>query len=142
MISADVVSDMQTLENHISSLSSTTHLMSGALRSGTTTPDPLRPLLDGRTSEIKGKASWCWKCKIERGWQKMDRFFIGAAGMACFICCGYDIEDDGSVSYSDNGAVFNPFNSGLRGVAGVSHRPSISLAPRRVVLEQTPEVTF
>lgn len=142
MIPAGLVTDMQTLENHISSVSSTTHLMSGALRPGTTAPDPCRPLLDGRTSEINEKVSWCWKCKIERGWQKMDRFFIGAAGMACFICCGYDIEDDGSISYSDNGAVFNPFNSGLRGEAGMFHRPSISLAPRKVALDETPEVAF
>jgi hypothetical protein len=30
----------------------------------------------------------------------------------------------------------------LRGEAGMFHRPSISLAPRKVALDETPEVAF
>ena len=101
--------------------------------------------MDTRLAAAKERAPFCWKCKAENTLEALDRLWIESLGFLCFICCGFEVEEERSetgstsVAFSDNGASFNPFTSGLRGGAGTSGHLR---APRKVVLEQKPVVTF
>ena len=106
------------------SVTSTTFLMSGALRA----PTPPLPVHETELPEATN-AKWCWRCTLRSAVGKLDDWWMKCAGCICFVCCGFDIDDDGNVS------------------GGRSHSPNMRRrygsemsGPRMVVLNQTPAV--
>ncbi|KAK2629835.1 hypothetical protein QTJ16_000655 [Diplocarpon rosae] len=78
------------------SISSTRYLMSGALRAPTPpppgTPDP-QP--EGDSPTLETKKDWCWKCGVRSVLVRLDRWWLGTEGILCFVCCGFDVDEDG-----------------------------------------------
>ncbi|KAH7397524.1 hypothetical protein BKA64DRAFT_38638 [Cadophora sp. MPI-SDFR-AT-0126] len=117
---------LEPLRDRPASVTSTTYLMSGALRA------PIRstPVLESELPELT-KEKWCWKCTLQSAVGKLDDWWMKSAGCVCFVCCGFDIDEDGNVSngtsHQYNGAMRRGYGSEMSG-------------PRMVVLNQTPAV--
>jgi hypothetical protein len=115
------------------SLSSTAHLLARIGRSSSPTPSSFDPTSPGSTASTK--ETWCWKCSVEKGINKIDHWWMQSTSCMCIVCFGVDVDDDMS----------------LRQSAGVAHAsrhevpgglPGQEIVrPRRVVLEHTPVVT-
>jgi len=75
----------------------------------------------------KQKEIVCWKCRIERVFEKVDNFWKRSTHFLCFICCGFDTNDDMTLGPSSEYGVFGGYRGGNE-----------MNAPRRVILEQTP----
>ncbi|PVH79705.1 hypothetical protein DL98DRAFT_655276 [Cadophora sp. DSE1049] len=108
------------------SVTSTTYLMTGALRAPTPPPPALEPELPELTKE-----KWCWKCTLLTAVGKLDDWWMKSAGCMCFVCCGFDIDEDGNVSSGTS----HQYSGTMRGGYG-----SEMSGPRMVVLNQTPAV--
>lgn len=108
------------------SVTSTTFLMSGGLRAPSPPPHVPAP----KIPELK-KEKWCWKCAVQIVFDKLDDWWMKSAGCVCFVCCGFDIDDEGNVSTS----TIHSYNATLRGGYG-----DAMSGPRMVVLNQTPAV--
>ena len=122
----------------MASLSSTAHLMSGALplaaESGPTLPiidsPDLRDSLTIRadTSE-NGSAKKierfipCWKCMVE--WA--TRLWVQTTSCLCFMCCGFECDDESVV-----------YPAGYGYANGSGYFDNQEVEGRRTVLEQTP----
>jgi hypothetical protein len=115
------------------SYSSTAHLMSGISRSSA--PTPSSPVPIGTGNKTSPKESWCWKCSVEKGINKIDHWWMQSANCMCIVCFGVDIDDDMSLHHSDSAA-----HSSHRDMPGGIFGQEI-VGPRRVVLEQTPGIT-
>lgn len=128
------------------SVSSTAHLMPGALldRSSLIRESLPLPVETVRShtplSQIPENPIRCWKCRLETVFSRIDQWWMKSTSFACFLCCGFDVDDDMSVSYGsmsgDRG--MSAYSATLRGDAGSSREDM--LRPRRVVLESTPVV--
>lgn len=139
LIFEDAVPNTPDADSRVSSVNSAAPLMSGGLRSTVSTPDLPRPSQAIVSIKPEIKAHWCWKCKLENGSQIVDRWWMNSMSFVCFVCCGFDVDEDGSVAYSDMGATFNPYTTGMRGGGG---RPRIhAIGPRRVDLDQSAEIS-
>jgi hypothetical protein len=118
--------------SHTTSFSSTTHLMTGALRS----ISPISTSESFQTREPKNMISpeepWCWKCNLEKAFAKVDRLWTQSAGCVCIVCCGFDIDDDMSASRG-NGATRSTHYNVPGGMFGQE-----LIGPRRVISEETP----
>ena len=113
------------------SYSSMAHLIPRVPISSSPIPSSLNP--NGLHNATLPKESWCWKCSVEKGMNKIDHWWMQSSSFFCLICFGIDVDDDMNLS---------------RDVGHISHhgRPGglfrhETVGPRRVVLEQTP-VTF
>lgn len=138
LVFGDAVPTTPEADSRVSSVNSTAPLMSGALRSMVSTPDLARlPQAVAKTKQ-ETKAHWCWRCKLENGCQMVDRWWMNSMSFVCFVCCGFDVNEDGSVTYSDLGATSDPYVTGMRGGGG---RPRChTIGPRRVILGQSAEM--
>ncbi|KAL5318319.1 hypothetical protein ACEPPN_013378 [Leptodophora sp. 'Broadleaf-Isolate-01'] len=112
--------------DRVTSVSSTTFLMSGGLR--VPTPPPM--VIEPENPELK-KEKWCWKCTLQSAFGKLDDWWIKSAGCVCFVCCGFDIDEEGNVL----GGTIHPYNATLRG----GYRDEMA-GPRMIILNQTPAV--
>lgn len=77
--------------SRVTSLSSTARLIYGGLRS------PSRSTLAAATSQTTGpelKEPFCWKCAAGKAGAKIGKWWKSSASCLCFVCCGFDIEDD------------------------------------------------
>jgi len=110
------------------SFSSTSQLMSEALRSSSPTSTSNTCGLGNAIT----KEPWCWKCNVEKGFAKIDQLWMQSAGCFCMVCCGVDIDDDISLS-RENGANRSTHHNVPGGMFGQE-----VLGPRRVILEETP----
>ncbi|EPE32237.1 hypothetical protein GLAREA_07370 [Glarea lozoyensis ATCC 20868] len=104
--------------------SSTDHLMSGA------NPEPRRP---------HSAKNWCWKCAIDKVVVKLDTFWYNGAACLCFVCCGYDIDEDSHDRNRSDMGVYRLPHAGFRYLDGPCdfENPRTYLAPRQVVLDGT-----
>jgi hypothetical protein len=102
------------LNSRFPSVTSTAPLMSGALQQLFGSSEDLKrrsPVSKGINSKIH--SHWCWKCKFEAGWEVVNRWWMNGASFVCFVCCGFDVDEDRA--YSDTRVVFNPYSCGIRG---------------------------
>ena len=111
------------------SVSSTAHLMTGAFHPspefnmGRSQPHAIST--NGpRLEAPKEKEVWCWRCQVGKAADMIDRWWMRSASCLCFVCCGYDIDDDVSIYHG---------SSGIRG-GGLTRE---ILGPRRVILQET-----
>jgi hypothetical protein len=127
------------IDSQVSSVNSIAPLMSGALnRSMRSAPDLAQSGRAITKTSLKEKKHWCWKCKFEKVFESVDHWWIVSMSFVCFVCCGFDVDEDGSMVGSDTGAAFNPQYSGLRGGDGMAHR--VVRGPRMVVLGHSVDV--
>ena len=122
------------------SVSSTAHLMSGALLDCSSLtleslPLPIETVRSHTSlSQIPEQPIRCWKCRLETVFSRIDQWRMKSTSFARFLCCGFDVDDDMGVSYGsirgDRG--MSAYGATLRGDAG-SSREDV-LGPRRVVL--------
>ncbi|TQS38274.1 hypothetical protein Golomagni_01224 [Golovinomyces magnicellulatus] len=70
------------------SLSSNAPLMSGIQQ----VPSPV--VDEGVTKNFKEKDLICWKCRVEQGFTKVDRIWLKAVKILCFVCCGFDVHEE------------------------------------------------
>jgi hypothetical protein len=121
------------------SFSSTTHLMTGALRPISPTPDS-EYFRTSYTREPENsfpqKEPWCWKCNVEKVFAKMDQMWMQSAGCFCIVCCGVDLDDDMSLSRG-NGLTSSVHHN----VPGRRFGQEV-VGPRRVILDETPAGTL
>jgi hypothetical protein len=125
--------------SHIAFFSSTTRLMTGALRSSSPPPDPESCQVSNTSCSnniTPQREPWCWKCAVEKGFAKLDQWWMQSASCLCIICCGVDIDDDLSLSRGSGGT--GSVRHDIPGRAFGQER----LRPRRVALDQTPVVVL
>lgn len=113
--------------NRATSFSSTAHLILRVPSSSSPTPSSVHP--NGPQNTTLPNEPWCWKCSVERGMKKIDRWWMQSSSCFCLICFGIDVDDDMNLS--------RDFGHSNHGMPGGSFRHE-NLGPRRVVLEQTP----
>lgn len=119
-------------------ISSTAHLMSGAILSSPSSPANRLPQPGVTTLPVKPcpkpKELWCWKCKFQTAAEKLDHWAMQSVGCFAFVCCGYDFHDDGSyVTYSAaNGSRIDNFGGGGANLRGGGSGNRKILGPRRV----------
>jgi hypothetical protein len=82
----------------------------------------------GIRNATSAKESWCWKCSIEKGMNKIDHWWMQSASCMCIVCFGVDIDDDMSLSH-ENGAYHGSHHDMPGGMFGQE-----IVGPRRVVL--------
>ncbi|KAF4634624.1 hypothetical protein G7Y89_g3474 [Cudoniella acicularis] len=114
--SMEVTGGLQVSSSRAVSVSSTANLMSGALQ-----PDKQR---------LGSSSSRCWKCYVDKSIAKIDRWWMNSAGCLCFVCCGFDIEDDRTGQCGVQSQNYRPF-----GATGFDN-----VGPRRVILNRTPAI--
>jgi hypothetical protein len=93
-------------------------------------------LMTGANPESQPKAAWCWKCSIDKVVMKLDKFWYNGAACLCFVCCGFDIDED---SNRERGRACGIPPAGFRyldGSGGYEDQETY-LAPRRVVVDRT-----
>ncbi|KAG4436563.1 hypothetical protein IFR05_007958 [Cadophora sp. M221] len=122
----DAMCVLDSSRDRVTSVSSTTFLMSGGLRAPTPPPIVTEPEIP----ELK-REQWCWKCTLQSAFGKLDDWWIKSAGCVCFVCCGFDIDEDGNVS----SGTLHSYNATLRGGYGDE-----MVGPRMIILNQTPAV--
>ncbi len=125
----DALCVIDASRNRAASVTSATFLMSGALRA----PTPPPVLEFGRDLSALKKDPWCWKCSLQSGVGKLDQWWMKSAGCVCFVCCGFDIDEEGNVM----GSSTHPYSATLRG----GHRHEV-VASRVVALNERPAMTF
>lgn len=119
------------------SVSSTTQLLAGTIPSPLTampgSPDPSRGssrrVSSAKSANIKTEHSRCWKCHFEKACEKLDQWWERSGNVFCFICCGFEADEDMGMHHGSNGRTFHGFD-GTSGLVG----------PRRVVQNLTPAV--
>ncbi|XMA17010.1 hypothetical protein WAI453_009801 [Rhynchosporium graminicola] len=84
-----------SIRDHTASVSSTAHLMTGAI---TATAPPLPTITKQRDFPDLTKEKWCWKCAAQTAFRKLDDWWMKSAGFVCFVCCGFDLDEEGNVS--------------------------------------------
>ncbi|KAI6710027.1 hypothetical protein PZA11_001056 [Diplocarpon coronariae] len=78
------------------SISSASYLMSGALRAPTPPPRAIPdPQHVCNSPVMETKKGWCWKCSARSVLGRLERWWRGTEGIMCFVCCGFDIDEDG-----------------------------------------------
>jgi hypothetical protein len=122
------------------SVSSTTQLLPGATpspqtgmhSSSTRTPtgSTRRPSFSKSTNS-KTNELWCWHCQFEKACEKMGQWWQRSTNFFCFICCGFEIDEEMGVHHGTNGAAFHRFDG---------QGDSEMLGPRIVILDSTPAV--
>ena len=125
-----------------SSVSSTAPLMSGGRSPGLYPGDsgPTISAIEGRVEalnlqqvdhtsqgEKRSQRLPCWKCVWEECVARAGHIWLQTAGCLCFVCCGYECDDDSTVYWS------YPYGAGMR-----SGHFDQCTEIRREVLEQTP----
>lgn len=84
------------------SVSSTAHLVSGRSKQSSvlSRPDSVRLSLGPvvQTTSTPRSNAPCWKCRVEKVFEGMDRLWMQATGCLCMVCCGFHVHDDGSVT--------------------------------------------
>ncbi|KAL2070020.1 hypothetical protein VTL71DRAFT_14700 [Oculimacula yallundae] len=105
---------------------STVHLMSGALRP----LSPSLPIPQQREFPDLTKEKWCWKCTVQTAFSKLEDLWMSSAGFVCFVCCGFDIDEEGNVLGGKATGRRSRTTSGSGGVE--------MTRPRMVILNQTP----
>jgi hypothetical protein len=74
--------------------SPTAFLMSGALSPVSTARSPSPQRETTALLPKKKGSNHCWKCRLEIVCVMIDKAWEKGAGCLCFVCCGYEIEDD------------------------------------------------
>jgi hypothetical protein len=120
--------------SHTPSLSSTTHLISGVIRSSSPMLNLSNPI--GAGSTTSPKEPWCWKCSVEKGTTRIDHWWKQSANCMCIVCFGFEIDDDMHLSHR-SGAPRGMHHDMPGGMFGQE-----IVGPRRVILEQTSAVSF
>ncbi|KUJ15162.1 uncharacterized protein LY89DRAFT_735295 [Mollisia scopiformis] len=117
------------------SYSSTTHLMSGGLRSPSGSIIQAQPLSSTPMPSKEQRDPFCWKCATGKAGKKIDQWWKSSASCLCFICCGFDIDEE-HVHYAET-------NEGSSSYGPYSGRsPSNGdFGPRRITLDQSPAGT-
>jgi hypothetical protein len=96
--------------------SSTDHLISGA------SPSTRR--------------TWCWKCTVDNAVVRLDKFWYNGAACLCFVCCGFDIDEDSNRTSRASDSLPHAGFRYLDGPVDVEGDGE-NLAPRRVFLHRT-----
>jgi hypothetical protein len=85
------------------------------------------------TKILRSKAKEiCWKCQVEKASEKIDQWWAKTASCLCFVCCGFDLDEEMGVNYY--GTSRNAFHR-----YDGANDPEM-LRPRRVILNSTPAV--
>ncbi|KAI9046746.1 hypothetical protein LZ554_009484 [Drepanopeziza brunnea f. sp. 'monogermtubi'] len=85
------------LDSHLArsfSISSTSHLMSGALDAPSSPPLMIPLPTSHESPELKKEQAWCWRCSLQSALGKLDQWWLKSAGCMCFVCCGFDTDGD------------------------------------------------
>ncbi|KAK0107990.1 hypothetical protein ONS96_003768 [Cadophora gregata f. sp. sojae] len=124
---------LESPQERPASVSSTTYLMTGALRAPT--PPPPSVALEPELA----KENWCWRCTLRSAVGKLDDWWMKSARCICFVCCGFDIEDDMDGERERGDGRGNGSGSGTGSGRGSGYRSRYSEmeGPRRVVLGKT-----
>jgi len=75
---------------------------------------------------------FCWKCQFGKACEKIDQCWAKSASCICFVCCGFDIDEEMGVNY------YGRSRNAFRRYDGAND-PDV-LIPRRVILNSTPAV--
>ncbi|KAE8441642.1 hypothetical protein EG329_004609 [Mollisiaceae sp. DMI_Dod_QoI] len=86
--------------SRVTSFSSTAYLISGGLRSPSRST--LQPAETSRRTGPELKEPFCWKCAAGKAGTMIGKWWKSSASCLCFVCCGFDIEDDMSMHYSSS----------------------------------------
>jgi hypothetical protein len=72
--------------------SSTAWLMSGGLRSPSGSTAPIQ--VTTQASVRKPRKPFCWRCACGQAGEKICHWWKSSVNCLCFVCCGYDLEED------------------------------------------------
>lgn len=89
---------------------------------------PSRKSSSAKSTNSKSKDFWCWHCQLNKSSQKMDKWWQESANLLCFICCGFEVDDDMGLQHPRV----------VRFYDGPSESEMVS--PRRVILSPLPTV--